>query len=110
MRASPVGKRTLSIQIVREQNLGKLIFSDSGPGISAELGAKLFTPFFSTKTDSMGIGLSLCRSLVERYQGQLHWQNNSLGGAQFTISFAVLERRQARDAVLDSSFSRRHAV
>jgi C4-dicarboxylate-specific signal transduction histidine kinase len=110
MRASPVGKRTLSIQIVREQNLGKLIFSDSGPGISAEVGAKLFTPFFSTKTDSMGIGLSLCRSLVERYQGQLHWQNNSLGGAQFTISFAVLERRQARDAVLDSSFSRRHAV
>ena len=110
MRASPVGKRTLSIQIVREQNLGKLIFSDSGPGISAEVGAKLFTPFFSTKTDSMGIGLSLCRSLVERYQGQLHWRNNPLGGAQFTISFALLGRRQAHDAVLDSSFSRRHAV
>lgn len=110
MRANPVGKRTLSIRIEREQNQGKLIFSDTGPGISAAVGAKLFTPFFSTKTDSMGIGLSLCRSLVERYQGQLHWQNNPLGGAQFTIRFVVLERRQASDAVLDPSFSRRHAV
>jgi len=91
MLASPEGKRKLTITISLDsaEGLGKIDFTDTGPGISEEVGKKLFTPFFSTKTDSMGVGLSLCRSLVERYQGRLLWQNNPQGGAQFTISFRI---------------------
>jgi signal transduction histidine kinase len=89
MLASPLGKRVLTIVIDSEQGLGSMHFIDTGPGISPEVAAKLFTPFFSTKPESMGIALSLCRSLVERYQGQLTWQNNPQGGAQFTMSFKI---------------------
>ena len=89
MLASPLGKRVLTIVIDRNEISGSICFTDTGPGISPEVGAKLFTPFFSTKRESMGIALSLCRSLVERYQGQLNWQNTPGGGAQFTISFRL---------------------
>jgi len=92
MLLMPEGKRKLTIAISLDgaAGLGKITFTDTGPGISEEVGKKLFTPFFSTKTDSMGVGLSLCRSLVERYQGRLLWQNNPQGGAQFTISFRIM--------------------
>ena len=89
MSASPPGRRLLKIIIESDGATGSIHFIDTGPGISPEVGAKLFTPFFSTKPESMGIALSLCRSLVERYQGQLNWQNNPSGGAQFTISFRL---------------------
>jgi len=92
MLASPEGRRklTITIRLDSAEGLGKIVFTDTGPGVSEEVGEKLFMPFFSTKTDSMGVGLSLCRSLVERYQGRLLWQNNPLGGAQFTISFRII--------------------
>jgi len=89
MLSKSLGKRTLTISVTQDDGEGRLIFSDTGPGISSEVGSKLFTPFFSTKTQSMGIGLGLCRSLVERYNGTLRWENTPYGGAQFTIGFRL---------------------
>lgn len=91
MLSSPENQRQLSIAIAydRPSALGNITFTDTGPGIAEDVARKLFTPFFSTKTDSMGVGLSLCRSLLERYHGSLVWQNNPQGGAQFTISFRI---------------------
>ena len=91
MLSSPESRRQLRIAIGfdRPSALGHITFTDTGPGISEDVARKLFTPFFSTKTDSMGVGLSLCRSLLERYHGSLVWQNNPQGGAQFTISFRI---------------------
>ncbi|KPF51313.1 histidine kinase [beta proteobacterium AAP121] len=44
---------------------------DRGPGISAEVAARLFTPFFTTKPEGMGLGLSLCRTVIEQHGGAL---------------------------------------
>jgi len=44
---------------------------DRGPGIAPEVEAQLFTPFFTTKSEGMGLGLSLCRTVVEQHGGQL---------------------------------------
>ncbi|WP_264829328.1 sensor histidine kinase, partial [Klebsiella oxytoca] len=44
---------------------------DGGPGIAPEIGAKLFTPFFTTRAEGMGLGLSLCRTVVEQHGGFL---------------------------------------
>jgi two-component system, LuxR family, sensor histidine kinase DctS len=44
---------------------------DAGPGIAPEVAAKLFTPFFSTRAEGMGLGLSLCRTVIEQHGGAL---------------------------------------
>lgn len=89
MMENPLGSRLLTIVISSDRGIGSIDFIDTGHGISPEVSAKLFTPFFSTKPGSMGIALSMCRSLVERYEGMLEWQNNPQGGARFTISFRL---------------------
>lgn len=62
---------------------------DHGPGIAEENLAKLFNPFFTTKPSGMGIGLSICRSIVEGQGGQLTARNHSAGGAIFEMSLPV---------------------
>jgi two-component system sensor histidine kinase DctS len=45
--------------------------SDAGTGIAPDVAAKLFTPFFSTRGEGMGLGLSLCRTVIEQHGGAL---------------------------------------
>jgi two-component system sensor histidine kinase DctS len=49
--------------------------ADAGPGIDRELGAQLFTPFFTTRSDGMGLGLSLCRTVVEQHGGAMDFDS-----------------------------------
>ena len=44
---------------------------DAGPGIAPEVAQRLFTPFFTTRTEGMGLGLSLCRTVIEQHGGAL---------------------------------------
>lgn len=59
---------------------------DNGPGVSAEVKRHLFSPFVTTKESGMGVGLSICRSIVEAHGGQL-WVEDALeGGAAFCFT------------------------
>jgi two-component system sensor histidine kinase DctS len=49
--------------------------ADAGPGIDRELGARLFTPFFTTRSEGMGLGLSLCRTVVEQHGGAMDFES-----------------------------------
>jgi two-component system sensor kinase FixL len=69
--------------------------SDAGPGILPEQLPRIFDPFFSTKKDGMGIGLSLTRSLVESHGGRIWAENNPDGGASFRFTLPT-ERDRAR--------------
>lgn len=62
---------------------------DNGPGIDAENINKLFDLYFTTKTNGMGVGLSICRSIVEAHGGQITAYNNPEGGACFQIDLPV---------------------
>jgi len=57
--------------------------ADVGPGIPPEIQRQLFTPFFTTKTEGMGLGLSLCRTVVEQHGGHLGFEPNSPQGTIF---------------------------
>jgi PAS domain S-box-containing protein len=59
---------------------------DRGPGVAAEIAPRIFEPFFSTKPEGMGMGLAICRSIVEAHDGRLWAENSPQGGAAFKFS------------------------
>jgi two-component system sensor histidine kinase DctS len=77
--------------------------ADEGQGIADEIAKQLFTPFFSTKADGMGLGLSLCRTVVEQHGGLLHFEPNLPRGTifVFTLPVAFTDKPSAGD-VADS--------
>jgi two-component system sensor kinase FixL len=60
--------------------------SDAGPGIEDEVKARLFSSFASTKQKGMGVGLSICRTIVEEHQGRIWVEDNPSGGASFCFT------------------------
>jgi signal transduction histidine kinase len=60
--------------------------ADHGPGISLTEEAQLFTPFFTTKPHGMGIGLAICRSIVEFHEGHLYFERVPSGGSVFVFT------------------------
>jgi signal transduction histidine kinase len=77
----------LLIKTECDENSGvRLSVKDSGVGIDSEVEKKLFQAFYTTKSDGMGIGLSVSRSIVERHQGRLWAIRNEGPGATFLFS------------------------
>nr|WP_225906527.1 ATP-binding protein [Ensifer canadensis] len=72
----------------------KIIVRDNGPGIAANAFPKLFQPFFTTKPDGMGLGLSLCSTLIERVDGRIEAENAADGGAWFTITLPRAQEQE----------------
>jgi signal transduction histidine kinase len=68
-----------------------LTIADSGPGFDAKVAANLFSPFLTTKARGMGMGLSICKSIVERHGGQLTVASIEPHGALLTIMLPELE-------------------
>ena len=64
--------------------------SDRGPGIDPETMAHLFDAFYTTKTDGMGMGLSISRSIVEAHGGRIWATNGEGAGARLHVSLPAL--------------------
>jgi two-component system sensor kinase FixL len=60
--------------------------TDTGNGIPAEIQARLFQPFVTTKPEGMGIGLSVCRTIIEAHGGSLWMEPNPAGGSAFRFT------------------------
>jgi len=96
------GGRELTLQVRRArtgdrpselQAWVEFAVSDTGPGIPDTVAAQLFTPFFTTKAEGMGLGLSLCRTVVEQHGGQLTFAPRTGPGTvfRFTLPTALLQ-------------------
>jgi two-component system sensor histidine kinase DctS len=69
---TPLAARVLSIKVLQTHARWVAFeVSDAGPGIPPDVAQRLFTPFFTTRTEGMGLGLSLCRTVVEQHGGVL---------------------------------------
>ncbi|HZW21537.1 PAS domain S-box protein [Noviherbaspirillum sp.] len=85
--AEPGGQRSIVISVI-----------DQGHGIPQEVAERLFSPFFSTKAEGMGMGLNICRTTVEFHGGTLVHANNPGGGTIFRFSLPVLAETVAESA------------
>jgi C4-dicarboxylate-specific signal transduction histidine kinase len=68
---------------------------DSGPGVAASARDQLFSPFFTTKPDGLGIGLNICRSMVEFHGGSLLYDRPAEGGSRFSFTLPAHEPKGA---------------
>jgi PAS domain S-box-containing protein len=84
------GARELSISTELTETSGILIaVRDSGPGIDPEQLDRLFKPFYTTKSGGIGMGLSICRSIVDAHGGKLWAEPNSPRGAAFRFTLPM---------------------
>ena len=83
-------KQSPKIVLSAEQALNKKTFlkvADNGPGMPEEVLEKIFIPFFSTKKNGSGIGLSLCKQILMLHRGTLQTQSVEGQGSVFTMQF-----------------------
>jgi PAS domain S-box-containing protein len=86
MNAGSNTERRVVITTGRHDAEVRAAVADSGKGISREESEKIFNPFYTTKPKGLGIGLSICRSIIHRHQGHLWVEGNPGRGATFNFS------------------------
>jgi signal transduction histidine kinase len=95
---SSVIDRSRSLRISTRSLLGEadgkrivVEISDTGPGIDPSTASNLFTAFYTTKTDGMGMGLSICRSIIESHCGKITVTSELGQGATFVVRLPMKE-------------------
>jgi signal transduction histidine kinase len=71
------------VRAVEDGTYVRFEIADHGPGISDAFKKTLFLPFYTTKKDGLGLGLSICRSIIEAHSSRLRLEDNEGGGAMF---------------------------
>ena len=66
--------------------------TDNGPGVPPDRIARLFMPFSTTKNDGMGLGLPICRSIIEAHGGTIRYEPSEAGGAAFVFTLPMVKR------------------
>ena len=93
----PAGRRSVELRVVPKQidvqQVVEFSVVDSGPGLAPEVMDRLYEAFFSTKAEGMGIGLNLCRSIVESHHGRMQAENiyngSEIAGCRFSFWIPV---------------------
>jgi signal transduction histidine kinase len=101
MADTPPDRRHLAISSKVTDTHVEVIVSDRGPGVSADIIDTLFTPFVTTKSNGLGIGLTIARRILEAHGGTIAAHNNAEGGATFTFT---LPRSKTPETPSESSF------
>lgn len=92
-----VEERLLTIRTAQIEDAALVAIEDTGPGLADEVREKLFQPFVTTKEKGMGIGLSVCRAIVDAHGGTIEAARNGSGGTTFTftVPFSQTETAEA---------------
>ena len=88
------GRAQVRVEVTSDlvQRMACLVVADSGPGVDPQNQANIFNAFFSSKDGGMGMGLAICRSIVEAHHGRIDVDSDpDLGGARFTVWLALAD-------------------
>jgi C4-dicarboxylate-specific signal transduction histidine kinase len=105
------GERYIELRVgprrVDEQDVVEFTVRDSGKGVPAEMIERIYEAFYSTKSEGMGIGLKLCRSIVESHHGRMQVQNiyngDEVAGCCFSFWIPVISRLPAPGTTPDTT-------
>jgi len=116
MSGVPAPQRRLRISVARAGSSAKpgasdaegflrLDVDDAGPGLRGRSVEQLVTPFYSTKPDGMGMGLAICRSIVEAHHGAFDAVASAFGGARFSFTLPVAGAWPSSELPHDEAYS-----
>ena len=91
MKDTPTENSIISIRTSRVENFAELSVSDRGPGIPESKLKAVFEPFFTSKPEGMGMGLSIARTIIEAHNGLITANNRVHGGASFRIKLSLVQ-------------------
>jgi len=83
--------RQLQIRVWGEQGMAHITVTDNGPGLTAEAMGQVGNTFFTTKTDGLGVGLSISKSIAMKHGGSLSIGNSPTGGAVVELQLPLLD-------------------
>ncbi len=89
MEATPTELRFIEVKTRVEADVVVVEVRDRGHGIPPERLPAIFAPFFSTKASGLGMGLSICRRIIESHAGRIEARNHEAGGAVFSFSLSA---------------------
>jgi two-component system sensor kinase FixL len=89
------GGGRLDVATTIEDGMAMVSVADSGPGVDPQAAARLFQPFVTTKATGMGIGLSICRTIIEAHGGRIWNEPSPAGGAVFCFTVPLAEEEEA---------------
>ncbi len=95
------GHISLMVSKIKD-NFVRISISDNGEGISREKGKKLFQPYFTTKTSGTGLGLAMCKDIVEQFDGKIDFESMINEGTTFHIDLPVVDLDEHESTALDS--------
>jgi two-component system sensor histidine kinase HydH len=83
------GKGTIRVEIAPVRGACRIVFKDTGPGIPADIQAKIFTPFFTTKSRGSGLGLPTAKRFIEAHDGQISIECPPEGGTAVHVTLPL---------------------
>ena len=87
------------LSVLRRGDQIEFAVADQGPGLSTEMQTRLFEPFYTTKSEGMGMGLNICRSIIESHAGRLWVEPNQPHGCVFRFVLPTLEDPELGPAI-----------
>jgi two-component system sensor kinase FixL len=100
MSQTDLAARQLFMRSSRERGAVKVTLDDTGPGVDAGQQSRLFESFYTTKQGGMGMGLAICRSIVEFHAGTISGGNRPGGGARFAFTLPGAAGSERGDGAL----------
>jgi C4-dicarboxylate-specific signal transduction histidine kinase len=110
MAEMPSSRR--QITVTSEVRAAAVVVSvrDTGPGLPPDIISTLFTPFVTTKSRGLGIGLTIVRTIIDAHGGTIEASNNPEGGATFTVTLRSAESRASSGESNQETFGSRPAA